>query len=456
VTMSSPVAAPRGRLLLLLGGLLLYFLAYTLAWRSAPTVAHDGYEYIDLAQRISNGTWTEPHDRTPGYPLILAAFDTRTGSPNRSLFYFQLLLHAATVGLLTLVLKRLGATAALSMAFAMLLLLPPFVDGAAYVLTECFTGFLLAGMTYSLVRWLLDRTPAFVWLAGLFGAAAFLARPVYLLLGPATAVVLWVNVGRKHRLRMALALTLPSLLVCASLISINYAKFSYAGLTPKVGFMLFTRTLHFLERIPDNQAEIREVLIRHRDRSMAQRGSSHTGTQFMWDGGQRELLRTTGKSKAELSKEMLKLNLKLIASAPLQYLLIVVQSIAGTWFPPATYLASFGSRAAQLVWSALHFVLIAFYGISLCYFVTALAVRVAGHPLLSGSPSLQPCTTLVESFLHLCIWYTVILSSMIEVGEPRYMRPVSPMLVLAVFLFLLRWEDLRRQDKRLPSAPKDL
>lgn len=429
-------------------GLLLYIVLYAMLWPSAPIATPDTADYVDLAARLVNGNWTEPHDRLLGYPLLLIAFGAGTGAPDRSLFYFQVLAHAGGVLLLTSALRRLRVSAGLCVAFAVLLLMPPFVDEAGMILTECLTGVLLACMIYCLVRSQTDHSLTSLWMAGLFAGCAFLFRPVYLLLGTATIGV-WLVIGNaRATLRAAVPLIAPSLLIFSAVVAVHYASFGYLGLTPKSGFMLFTRTLNVLERIPEDQTEIRELLIRHRDRRLTERGSSHTGVTFMWgsEGALNELLHTTGKPATQLSQEMLTLNLNLVARAPLEYLSVVAHDVIDSWFPSASPLSFFGSRVVQLMWAALHFAIVLLYAISMCYFVTSLVVKAAGRSVLTASPSLHPAAGVVEAALHLSVWYTCVLSSMVEVGQPRYMLPVLPLALMAIVFFVSRWKGLRHED----------
>src|SRR5262249_19158229 len=158
---------------------------------------------------------------------------------------------------------------------------------------------------------------------------------------------------------------------------------------------------------------LRELLIRHRDRSMIERDSSHRGVSFMWgkDGALNDLLKTTGTPATQLSQQMFNINLGLITHAPLEYLTVVVNDVVDSWFPGATPLAFFGSRVVQLVWTAVHFGLVTLYALSFCSFITALMLLTAGRSeLVAVSLSLQPAVHLVEAALHLSIWYTCILS----------------------------------------------
>src|SRR5262249_46456976 len=225
-----------------------------------------------------------------------------------------------------------------------------------------------------LVRSQTGRSTWWLSIAGLCSGAAFLFRPVYLLLGTALAGFWIVGNARKSIVRTVVPLITPSFLIFVTVVAVQYSRFGYLCLTPKSAFMLFTRTVNVLERIPDDQADLRELLIRHRDRSMIERDSSHRGVSFMWgkDGALNDLLQTTGTPATQLSQQMFNINLGLITHAPLEYLTVVVNDVVDSWFPGATPLAFFGSRVVQLVWTAVHFGLVTLYALSFCSFITAL------------------------------------------------------------------------------------
>ncbi len=432
------------RAIAVLAAVSVYVLLYSFAWPTAPLSGGlDTREYLDYAARLTSGGFNEPHNRLPGYPLILALFGGPNALQNRYLFYFQLVTHALGSGLLAAVLSRLGVSRALCTLFMLVMLLPQFVDSAAFILTESVTGVILAALLYALVCWILGGNVAHAWLASFLAAAAFLLRPAYLLLAPCLAVALYFTRPRRLSFRFVMAFAAPSALACAVLIAVNQRAFAYVGLTPKAGFMLFTRTLTFLERIPDSHSDVREVLIRNRDRSLTVRGSSHTATQFMWEGGLAELLRTTGQSKPELSNDMLRLNVGLIAKEPLQYSAVVIRSIGDMWLPSASRVSFFDRRVLQLVWALLHMALVSLYCVALAFGIARLAIGSAGRSNLLQSPSLNRNSGTVELLLHVAVWYTCFVSAALEVGDPRYLKPVLPLAAAAAVLFLVRWNDLR-------------
>jgi len=212
-----------------------------------------------------------------------------------------------------------------------------------------------------------------------------------------------------------------------------------------MGFMLFTRTLRFLEKIPDQYSEIREALIKERDRGLISRNGSHTATQFMWTGGVKNLVKMTGKRKEDLSKEMLKLNLYLIVSSPLEYLDMVMTSFATMIMPSVTPLSFFGSRFVQLLWSLLHFGLLFVIIICLSFFIVR-NVLFFMQKLIGATYQVLQCKAanrsdepVVEWTAWIIIIYTAIISCALEVGDPRYLKPVMAFLIMISFLFISQW-----------------
>ena len=105
------------------------FWFYGAVWSGAPFTAPDSQSYIRVAQDLSDFHVDQLNVRPPGYPLLLVL--TGTGRP---LFYTSLALHFASIWLLSAVLYTMGLTRGWLVLFALLLLLPPYVEYAAYIL----------------------------------------------------------------------------------------------------------------------------------------------------------------------------------------------------------------------------------------------------------------------------------------------------------------------------------
>jgi hypothetical protein len=402
---------------------------------------------MDLALQLKNGTLKEPHDRVIGYPILLL-LTASAEVPTRMLFWLSLFLHAITVSCLYVILRSIKAPFPLVALTCGILLLPPYVQTTAYVLTENAAEFTLAVTVTALYLWFVKQQLTFLALSGASCALAFFFRPTYALLGIALLPFVFWGLSIKGRhlriLRATVAVgifTFPSVGSVLGYCAVNYAKFGYFGVTPKSGFMLFTRTLTFLERIPEDERIVREVLIAARDRSIVA-GRSHSGTQFMWETGIRNLMQATGQSKVQLSNRMLKLNARLIAAGPLEYIRTVSSTAVTFLFPYITPVSFFGSRIFQLLWSLLHFSILL---LSIYYSVLILLAEGKRiFPTLIGSKGSPVCVLdnrsheerFAGALMLVVILYTLTISCLVEVGDPRYAAPLAPMMVFTAMLSL--------------------
>ncbi|MCA8965310.1 MAG: glycosyltransferase family 39 protein [Planctomycetes bacterium] len=125
----------------------------------------DAGEYARYAHNlVAHGTYSlstaeaPPPDsfRSPGYPLLLAACRAAAGEAHwlSLVIALQVVFGAATVLLTFLLASRLLPFAAAVGAAALVALSPHLVVSSAYVLTECFTTFVL-----TLALWLLAAAP---------------------------------------------------------------------------------------------------------------------------------------------------------------------------------------------------------------------------------------------------------------------------------------------------------
>src|SRR5262245_41987169 len=115
---------------------------YSLVWVNAPVTEIDSAGYLRAARDLSDFRVDQLQERPPGYPLLLAL----TGSsqtPGRALFFVSLWLHFAAIWALGSILHRAGLKERWLNLFSLILLLPPFVEPAAYVLSENLTEAML-------------------------------------------------------------------------------------------------------------------------------------------------------------------------------------------------------------------------------------------------------------------------------------------------------------------------
>jgi len=435
------------------------FWVYTTLWWQAPVMADDSGGYLKVASDLADFRIDYLHNRTPGYPLLLLL--TASGEvPKRILFFLSLLLHCTSIWILASVLYTSGLTETMLCLFGILLLLPPYVEPAAYVLTENLTEFMLVAGFGSFVLWSLRGKTIWLVIAALAIGYAGLTRPTYQALAFAIAGSLFVmpvlfrfsNTVIKNTIKASLVMICVSAILAGGYSFINYIKFDYFGLSPLMPFALSTRTARVIERLPDEYATVREVLVRDRDALLVARGSEHIGTDYLSNPDLiQELTDLTGLQKPQLAKYILHINLLLIRKAPLNYLYDVACAFANFWFPSSTVLANMNSPFIQLCWGVINFCIIGIFILTLVAFIGGLPYMmiykqwaVRGDRALLQELTVSQLQGYVYIFAGTIIIYTALTSSFFHIGLPRYRVPTDGFIILMAFL----GTDLYRRSVR--------
>jgi hypothetical protein len=428
------------------------FWMYTAWWAEAPLLFNDSGSYMKLADDLSNFSIDRLHDRTPGYSLLLLV----TGSselPTRALFLSSLLMYFATVWMLATVLHSTGVRPAVVLAFVIVLLLPPNVEHTAMVMTETVAQFMLVAGFVCLFHHL--RKPRTAWLVGsslAFGYAA-LSRPTFQLIAAVAALVVILVPAcwrgslslRNGVWKTALGVVCGTVVLVGGYSLVNYRATGYFGLTPFLAYNLTTRTVKFIERLPDEYASVREVLIHHRDAVLVKRGSDHDAYNYISAARKRDLTNVTGLTGLSLANYMLHVNVALIRSAPLRYAQEVLRTIPSFWFPTYGAATSY-SREMQAVWAIVHILIMAGFFLQLIVIsglgIYELSARLVHHRAVALTPSVMTSRLEVTAYV-LCIafiGYTMILSCALGVGDPRYRIPVEGMILLTTVMGFDLWQ----------------
>jgi hypothetical protein len=422
---------------------------YLAAWPSAPVLAMDSRQYLEVAADLREGH-LELHDRSPGYPIILALTgSTHTGT--RSLFYVSLLLHGLSVWLLLVVLHAAGLGERPLALFAMLAWLPLYAEPAGYVMTETLAQCLLVAGLAAVVRVLSRGSASGLGLvaASLAFPASAIVRPLYAMAGGllGAALALWPHVSgysdpkMRRALRTAGAgLLLGNLLIVGAFAEFNEWKFGFFGIVPTLGFNLTTKTILFVEQLPEQYATLREVLIREREAELVRRGGFHDGSQTVWNA-RPALTAATGLSTPNLSAYLVRADLGLIRHAPVPYLRDVARSAGTFWLPADGVLADFHSTAARAAWLLVHGSVVVIWWLQIAALAGAIVFDLSRR-ICSGGPyppllkqlSASPTAAtgyLVAAFL---VFYTMAITCLIDIGEPRQRRPTD---LLTLFMCAL-------------------
>src|SRR5262245_1859499 len=209
---------------------------------NAPYITGDSPSYMGAAQDISDFHLNQLLDRPPGYPLFLILTKS-ANTPNRLLFAVTLSLHFLSVWILAAVLFESGLGEVSISLFALILLLPPYVESSAYVMSETVAEAALAVAFGCFVMWTVRRRAIWIALSSLSFGYAALTRPTYQFLGLALSACLIVfsilcrstALTLKRALLAGLIFLVGSVVTVGSYSLINYTSFGYFGLSPKLG-----------------------------------------------------------------------------------------------------------------------------------------------------------------------------------------------------------------------------
>ena len=207
---------------------------------SARFVQQDSHAYLALGKHFdasylhTTGTFFfQSIVRTPGYPALLSLVYALGGGMH-AMIVLQILLAAASVGLVYLVTLELAGSRAALIASLLLALDVPSILFADYVMTETLFAFVLLLGTAFALRVRTGASPWWAVLAGLAFGLATLVRPITLYLPIVLAALLLVSLRATPRARLTLALVgIAAFAVpVGGWIARNAAADSYVGLSP--------------------------------------------------------------------------------------------------------------------------------------------------------------------------------------------------------------------------------
>lgn len=435
---------------------------YYFSNNEAPFFGGDTTQYLEVAQDIEDFRIDKIHYRSIGFPILLVS----TGSahiPSKLFFLLSLILYFVCLYIIALYFLKLKFKFTLIFLMTIVLTLPLFVQNSTVVMSENFTTFtLLLGFVF-FVKGFFKKDNLYLILSGLFWGFTSLIRPTFqLLIFPVLLTVffyLYLSERGKFYLTLKNTFNRSILFIMgfAFLIflncSINSILFNYFGLTPLLGITLSTRTVNFVEELPDNYKKEREILVKHRDRSLI-RGKSHTGLVFIEDAIP-ELMDSTGLDFVQLSKHMGKLNLILIKNAPIKYLRMVGISGVTYWFPFATELVAHNRIIEYLnilVWT----ITVTLFFLQSIFILVLIISTLFSLPLVNDYLQLFLHSHREYIFalivLNVIIFYNFIITILLSVGEPRHRSPTDIFIVMSIFFVIgiyLKYKIFLKNKKQL-------
>lgn len=425
----------------------LSMILYLHLWPNAPIIEADSPGYMEVAQDLEDFRIDQPHLRTPGYPLLLL-FTGSSRTPTRIFFIVSLLLHFASIWFLACILYLHGLKRNIVILFGIILLLPLYVERAGYVLTETLCQFTLVLGFAGIIFYIIYRKIRWLWISSIAIAYSGLTRPTYQILALAIITFLFIiprltDISKKEIIKANVILLISSVLLIGGYSLMNYLKFGYFGITYALGFHLTTRTIRYMERLPEKYAIVRDILIKHRNAHLVKTHSSHTGYMAIWSAIP-DLKKATGFSDPELSYYLLHINLFLIRKAPLNYLREVFLALASYCLPAVTKeLASMNSRIIQMIWVTIHFLIFGVFiiivtGLSGIFLYVICRKLFLNKHIIIHEPLLD-LHIISFTLSMIIIVYTAIITCLIEEGEPHTRVPTDMLIMFTIFLGIHLW-----------------
>ena len=291
----------------------------TFTFYPETTIFNDSEDYRNLALRLASLNLEDYGGfRTPGYSLlILLAF--------HNVIVLSIIQHVlgilTSLFIYTLVRKttsRKSAAIISAVVFSTFLHVIFFEKG---VLTETLTTFLFIWFLYQLNKSVLLRSfkPHQFGLLSLILLLLIMTKPFFIYLLPLIAVFLFVLLYKKAffaKAKPILIITLPSLLFYLGWSQLNKENTGVFTITTYFGINLAQEIVGFAEKAPDDYATIRDLYVEQIKTSEKEVGYTYYA---IWDVHE-EMMRETGQSFPELSKELAAMSKETIINNPYDYM----------------------------------------------------------------------------------------------------------------------------------------
>lgn len=296
------------------------------------TIVNDSQDYINLGKRLSefslNGYTGE---RTPGFPLLIAIVNNNL----QWVAYIQLALGLLNT-YLTFDITRV-TTGNKLLAFWVGLICTSFLHFVFFevaIMTETTTLTLLMLIFWFVLKFevlQINSTLIKLVILSLLCATLYLIRPMFIYL-PILLALFFVFANfrfdyKKALIKPFIILTFP-LIAFYSWSKLNESNIGIFGSTYYLGYNLSQTATTFFEKIPDNNALIRDILVKHRDSII-----EHNPKQLpmsVWYAYD-DLISETKLTPQELSLQLGRISTNLFKEHPQLYLKQVFISWRDFW-----------------------------------------------------------------------------------------------------------------------------
>lgn len=436
-----------------------------------PVIGIDSSEYINLAKAILTGDFIEDTGmRTPVYPLFLAIIFRLSGIDNYSAVLIGQLFLGVIITLLIYCLfynisnsKRLAFTIGLTYT-----LNPSMLLFEANILSEIITIFFICSSSLFIFKFIDNNKFTNLLCGAVFLSLLALSKPAYQFM-PLLGVIFLIlyfsaykDIGinaKSLSIKISLIVLIPYTLLVGGWSVRNYVKFNYLGVSTQLGYALMGHACNFIEKAPDENdkyKEIKSIYLKNRlsaIKSLEETPSSpyslssvirskggllkeiFFGTylpQAAWRSYP-EMLDKLKISAPELSKILTKLSLELIINHPGEYFKTCTISFLNFWRAAVYAFGEYGNvnnlkYINPSVVLAYKFIFILLFGP--LFFVTSLY-----YLRYIFKTKIDKLNAKII-FIYMIIIYTMLISTLITLGENARFRAVVEPLMFGVMILI--------------------
>jgi hypothetical protein len=400
-----------------------------------PNAYPDTLTYLAVAKYIQRFNF-EGYlgDRPPGYPVFLLL-----GGMNYHIIWWMQSILGICISLLLFSIaysytknRWLSFVVGLSYSICINLLL-----FEANILAETLTTFLLILSLWLLIR-ILDRpsessaTRYYLGIGIVVGVVS-LTRAQMLFLIPAYFLFfLYYHWRTKTTFSVGLKnfslYTIPVLVMVFGWILFNQFTVGYFGITSIMGFGLTNFSGSIIEQAPDEYAPLRDIYLKYRAQQIEKTGSYVATIARALP----EMQATTGLSYSEISKEMARMSIDVLAANPGVYFKTVSQAWESFWLPAMTWM-DLGNLHSPELRLAIRYIRIAEQWL-LEHLNTFFLVLSVWYFILVMRGLLRPG---FHFFVIAIILLASVSQALVEYGEnSRYALPFQPLILYIIILWI--------------------
>lgn len=431
--------------------LTVWFLTRLLLWLwYSPMEYMDTGTYKQLASQFAAFDFSAYNgQRTPIYPLMIALLNQ-----NNNLIWFVQSLMGLGIGVfayLILMLEKVDWRWSLFAAlFSILALNALFFEPV--IMTETISAFFLMGVLYYFLLTVKTGSGGKkVVVLGLLVGLLVLARPQFIVAIPIFALLFLIYAPQK-RLKTTVIYLLIAIMPILGWGVFNKIHIGSFTMTTLTGYNLSNHSGAFMEKAPDEYAELRDIYLKYRAQKIEETGS-HAMTIFI---ARHEMMQKTGMSEIELAKAFQTLSVTLFLAYPLDYMANVAKSWVSFWPVPNYWrLDHFENKTVAnllgFVWSIEHIII----RLMNVFFLLA-SVYLFWKIIKSNEQNRMPLLTPLT--LVLIVLGISVLQALVEYGEnSRYYIP-NQTVVIVLFAYFMpaflggirsKWGEKSIQLKRI-------